>query len=123
MQRLSLTSLKPFAIATVLLAVFVALAPPSAEAQWGRCWFYPDSTTDPYSDFCYGRGCYGRGNGCLFCIIVYSAGDGGEDSVESPAYGMPAASPAFSPTNRGTNQPVGLATGTGLPQPSLSEAA
>lgn len=112
-------SLKALTLAALFLAVAIGFGPAAAEAQWIICWIYPDSTTDPYSDFC-----YGRGSGCADCIIIeYSRGGEGGGPGELPPVGAAAASgAAYRLGDQGANQPIGSASGTGLQRLGLDEA-
>lgn len=112
-------SLRSLVAVTLLLGGAVALSPTVTEAQI-YCWFYPNSKTDDYSDFC-----YGSGPGCLECVIFeYSPGpgDGGGGAVDPLPKGAAAASDVYL-GDQGASQPVGLTSGTGLPRLSLNEAA
>ena len=113
-------SLRPLVAATLLLSGAVALAPAEAEAQVIIiCGLYPDSTTDDYSDFC-----YGSGSGCLECVIIeYSTGGGGGGPLDPLPGGAAAASGLSRLGDQAGNLPVGLTSGTGLPRPSLKEVA
>lgn len=114
--------LRTLVTTTLLLGVAVAIAPAEAEAQVIIiCGLYPESTTDDYSDFC-----YGRGSGCLECVIIeYRTGGGGGSG--GPLDPLPGSAAAASDLSRlgdqAGNLPVGLTSGTGLPRPSLNEVA
>lgn len=110
-------SLRSLVAAALLSSVAVAIAPVVAEAQWIICWIYPDSTTDEWSDFC-----YGRGSGYADCVIFeYSTGGGG-GLVDPLSKGAAAASGVSRLGDQGANQPVGLTSGTGLPRLDLNDA-
>jgi hypothetical protein len=106
--------------ATLILSLAVALAPAEAEAQVIIiCGLYANSTTDDYSDFC-----YGRGSGCLECVIIeYSTGGGGGGPLDPLPGSAAAASDLSRLGDQAGNLPVGLTSGTGLPRPSLNEVA
>ncbi|MXX75694.1 MAG: hypothetical protein F4210_13840 [Holophagales bacterium] len=112
-------SLRTLVAATLLFGVAVALAPAVAEAQVIIiCGVYPNSTTDEYSNFC-----YGRGSGCLECVIIeYSTGSGGGGRLDPLPNGAAAAPYVDLLGRQGAGQPVGLASGTGLSSPSFNEA-
>ncbi|MCY3930915.1 MAG: hypothetical protein OXH70_04290 [Acidobacteria bacterium] len=112
--------LRTLVAATLLSGAAVALAPAVAEAQVIICSIYWNSTTDDYSNFC-----YGSGSGCIECVIIeYSTGgNGGEGPLDPLRQQQAATSEASLLDNQGTHQPVGLASGTGLPRLSLNEEA
>lgn len=112
-------SLRTLVATTLLSGVAVAVAPAVAEAQIVICWIYSDSTTDDYSDFC-----YGNGSGCAECIIIeYMTGGGGDGPPDLLPEGAAAASGALRLGDRDASQPVGLVSGTGLPRLRRNEAA
>lgn len=82
------------------------------------CGVYPDSTTDDYSNFC-----YGNGSGCMDCVIIEYSTVGGGDSLDSLPEGAAVASSVYQSRDQRSNQPIGWTAGTGLPRPSLDEAA
>lgn len=112
--------LRTLVAATLLSGAAVALAPAVAEAQVIICSIYWNSTTDDYSNFC-----YGSGSGCIECVIIeYSTGgNGGEGPLDPLRQQQAATSEASLLDNQGTHQLVGLASGTGLPRLSLNEEA
>ncbi len=112
-------SLRTLVVAALLLSVAVTLAPAVAGAQIIICSIYWNSTTDEYSNFC-----YGSGPGCVECVIIeYSTGSGGGGRLDSLHEGAAAASDAYRLDAQVANRSVGLAAGTGLPRLSLNEAA